>query len=124
MKETSGRAGFGEAVVGITLVVLGTLALGHNLALLELGPFWRYLPLVLVATGLSKIALNDGKVRAEGIWELLMGCLLLACFFEPYGLGFWQLWPLVNVAWGISWLWAEVTGNRAGQPLKEVENEN
>jgi hypothetical protein len=50
------------------------------------------------------------KQRRHGFWLITIGVWLLISFFEVFGLGFGETWPLLLIAAGISSVW-QATSN-------------
>lgn len=84
---------------GAALMLLGAGMLLERFDVLDLGPYKRYWPLLLVALGLGRL-LTPSEGRRGGIWYLTAGLLLLAA-----SLGLAPLrdsWPIFVVVLGAS----------------------
>jgi uncharacterized integral membrane protein len=50
--QENGDAGMKGSFAGIVLIVLGLLFLAQNFGLLELKPYWKFWPAILIVIGL------------------------------------------------------------------------
>ncbi len=51
-RRNNGDAGMKGSFAGVVLIVLGTLFLAQNFGLLELKPYWKFWPVILLVVGL------------------------------------------------------------------------
>jgi len=96
--------------LGALLLLLGVAFLLHNFYLIDVGPVWRYWPLIIVALGLSKLVLADTpRERRRGIWWTFIGLWLFVSVAHVFGLTFHDSWPILLIGWGISLVWRALT---------------
>lgn len=96
----------GQLILGTLLLLTGVLFLMDNAEIIDIGPVWRYWPLVLIAVGASKFFGSEtGKQRVEGAWLAFIGAWLFVSFNHVLGLSFRTSWPILIIAWGVTILW-------------------
>lgn len=93
-----------HAILGVALILGGLALLASRADWLDLGPIWRWWPLVLIGLGLSKLAFDRPEERSGGIWLLAAGLYCGIGVWEPYGLSWATGWPVMIVALGASFL--------------------
>jgi len=90
-------------LIGLILIVLGIIFLGHSFDVFRLGHLiHRWWPLILVAIGISKIGRHD---RNSGILLILLGILFLLSSLNIIN---WhqirRFWPVILIIIGIGML--------------------
>ena len=94
LQQTTGGALLIAAGVILFLVQRGTIALKS---------IWLYWPVVLFVTGLMKIVSpRPARDVPSGVFEIVLGGWFMACNFHWYGFTYWQTWPFIFVAIGLS----------------------
>ncbi len=92
-----------QLVWGGILLIFGTALLLNNLGLLDIGPVWRYWPLLIVALGIGKIVTAESpREWGGGIWMIFIGAWLYISVFRVFGFGFHDSWPILLVGVGVS----------------------
>ena len=111
----------GQLILGTVLMVMGILFLMDNADIIDIGPVWRYWPLILVAAGAGKY-LNalEGKERIEGAWLAFAGAWLYISINHVFGLRFATSWPLLVIAWGVTILWKSMLKHGSNDAQKEA----
>lgn len=95
------KADLQKLVWGAVLVTIGALLTLDN-AGFEVGPLWRYSPLVLVAIGAAKIINpDDDGGRIAGMTWILFGIWLYINLAGLFGMRFGNSWPIVIIIFGI-----------------------
>ncbi len=93
----------GQLVVGFALMVMGILFLMDNADLINIGPVWRFWPLILVAGGAAKfLGAQRSKEMIQGAWIAFAGAWIYISINHVLGLHFGTTWPLLVIAWGIT----------------------
>jgi hypothetical protein len=88
----------GAPLVGVILIVLGSVFLLDELGIMMLGHLETWWPMLLVLLGVSKMAWNR-HVGAGG-WLVLVGLWLQAVELSLFGLTFGNSWPVFLIAVG------------------------
>ena len=98
-------------VVGSLLLLAGAALLLENFGVTEIGPLWRFWPLILIGLGIARIS-NAASRREEGagIWLLLLGIWFTISIFHVGGLTFSDTWPAIFIALGVSMIWKSLPG--------------
>jgi hypothetical protein len=102
-----------KATWGIILVSIGALFFLTEIDLVEIGGFWRFWPLILIALGTAKL-FSPGRdgARGGGVWMLLVGACALLINFDVFGLRWSNAWPIFIIAAGVSIVWEALFGRR------------
>jgi hypothetical protein len=98
-------------VIGSFLLLAGGSLLLENFGLIDIGPLWRFWPLILIGLGIAKI--SDAASRREqgaGVWLLLLGLWFMVSIFQIGGLTFGDTWPAILIALGASMIWKSLPG--------------
>lgn len=105
-------------VVGLFVILLGTLLTLDNFDILEVEDFLAWWPTVLIALGLVHL-LQPRRSKVGGTLFLLIGSVLLAANLGYLPMNVWELWPLIFVFIGISMISGTISRRRrmaAGVP--------
>lgn len=103
-----------DAVVGIMLIVFGTVLLLHQMDILyleDLGvrSIWQLWPVIFIIIGIGKLADAPTMYHiGTGVWWIFLGTWLYVSINHVYGLGFGETWPAMLVAWGVSMMWDSI----------------
>lgn len=102
-----------QLLMGLVIIAVGVLFTLDNLGMLEAQEYLRYWPAGLVAIGGLKLwqARGDGGMLA-GLLFVLAGTWLLLESFAVITVSFWELWPVLLVAFGVSLVWRGFHGRR------------
>jgi len=114
------RANAGRLTVGLIVLSLGVLMLVDRLNYFDISVMQLFPGMVLIALGLSRIALaqvdpasvggcNPGvngrrRVRADlrqGLWLMTIGSWLIVNAVQLFGLTYGTSWPLLLIAGGV-----------------------
>jgi hypothetical protein len=104
-----------DAVIGIILVLFGTVMLLNQLEIismydLHIYSIWQLWPFIFVVIGIGKLADAPSLSHiGKGIWLIFLGLWLYVSINHVYGLGFGETWPAMLIAWGISMMWDSFT---------------
>ena len=104
-----------DAVVGIMLILFGTVLLLHQLDvfyMVDLGirSIWQLWPFILVIIGIGKLADAPTLYHiGHGIWWIFLGVWLYVSINYVFGLSFGETWPAMLIAWGVSMMWESLT---------------
>ncbi len=91
-----------QVVLGLMLIVVGTVVLLDRLDYIDASLSWHYWPLLLVAVGINQaIGSPSPREFGNGLWTAFIGLWLFACFEHIFGLTFRNSWPLFILAWGV-----------------------
>jgi len=100
-----------HVVIGSFLLLAGGALLLENFDVIEIGPLWRFWPLILIGLGITRI--KDATTRHEqgvGVWLLLLGIWFMVSIFHIGGLTFGDTWPAILIALGVSMIWKSLPG--------------
>lgn len=98
-----------QFTVGGAVLLLGIVFLLNNFDLIDIGPAWRFWPLIVVAMGLSKIVQAENSLeRRRGFWWTFIGLWLFVSVAHIFGLTFRDSWPILLIGVGISMIWKSV----------------
>lgn len=102
-----------QTMVGVSLVVLGTVFFLDQMDIVPMQNLWQYWPWLLVAVGLVRI-IDPASPRdvSSGCWTMLIGLWLCANFEGWYGINFGNSWPALLIGWGITMLLGPVLHQR------------
>lgn len=90
-------------VWGLILMGLGIFLLLDNLDIFDVLNWWHYWPIVMVIFGMNKmIDFDSAKEFANGVWLVVVGLWLYACFEHIWGMTFGNSWPVFLIACGAS----------------------
>ena len=93
-------------LAGGLLIVAGAALLLDNIGMLDIGPLWRFWPLILVGIGIVKIVnAASRREQGSGIWLLLLGLWFGVLTLNIGGLTFSDIWPALFIALGVSMIW-------------------
>ena len=109
---------------GLVLVCIGLAILLDQMDMFEIRELWHYSPLLLVVVGINKmIGYPTARHFTSGLWLMFMGVwLFFAVFDHVFGLTFWNSWPFVIIASGVSMILRPFIQQRFA-PNEELRNE-
>ena len=114
-----------QLIVGIFLAAVGVLMLLNNFDVLDVGPIWKFWPLIIVALGLSKIFQAQTRYqRGKGYWLLFLGAWMFISVFHVFGLGWHDSWPILIIGWGTAMVYKSTVQNASISPESEVPHGN
>ena len=101
------RRSFGAHIlIGSFLVLAGGALLVENFGVIDIGPIWRFWPLILVGLGIVRIReATSRRTQGAGLWLLLLGLWFAVPTLHIGGLTFSDTWPAIFIAIGLSMLW-------------------
>jgi len=102
----------GRLIVGVGVILLGTLILLDNLDMIEAHYLFRYWPVLLMAYGAYRM-LSPGAGKGFGLVILVIGAILLANAMDLTDINLWELWPALIILLGLS-LILRARGTSAG----------
>lgn len=95
-----------QLLVGALLILAGLALLLENQDIIDVGPIWRYWPLLVIGFGIAKLFRADTREeQGSGLWILIIGLWFLVSVQRLWGLSFHETWPAVFIAFGASMLW-------------------
>jgi hypothetical protein len=95
-----------QLLVGGLLILAGLALLLENQDIIDVGPIWRYWPLLVIGFGIAKLFRADTREeQGSGLWILIIGLWFLVSVLRLWGLSFHETWPAVFIAFGASMLW-------------------
>ena len=104
MKERT-RLG-SQLLVGSLFVLAGIALLLENQEIINVGPIWRYWPLLVIAFGIAKFfRATTREEQGSGLSFTIIGLWFLVSVLELWGLTWHETWPAVFVAFGVSLVW-------------------
>ena len=109
-----------QNVVGSILILAGAGLLFENFGVIDIGPIWRFWPLILVGIGIARMRMaTSRREQGVGLWLLLLGLWLTVSILHVGGLSFSDTWPALFVALGVSMIWKSLPGFPASSREKE-----
>jgi hypothetical protein len=111
------RSSLTRTIIGLVLVVVGVAMLLEFQNIVDIGPLWRYWPVILIGVGALKFfQAFDRDEQGGGIVMVLIGSWLLISIQHYWDLSFHETWPAVFVAIGISLLWKALPPMKLDKP--------
>jgi predicted membrane protein len=89
-------------VMGLFLILAGTLLVLDRLGILSADPLWDFWPVILIVIGLLKLVGPASGNRGGGVVLLGVGSWFLLRNFTSLELRFWDIFPFVVVLIGVS----------------------
>ena len=100
-----------QVLIGSFLVLAGGALLLENFGVIDIGPIWRFWPLILIGKGIARM--REAPSRREqglGLWLVLLGLWFTVSILHIGGLTFSDTWPAIFIAFGVSMLWKSLPG--------------
>lgn len=102
-------------VFGLIVVSIGVVFTLDRLDLVEVGQFWDYWPVVVIAVGVGHLA-QPGRASNRG-WGVAL--VVFGSWYLAYNLAWvdhspWHLWPILLVLVGLGLVWKAVRGPASG----------
>ena len=89
--------------LAVILIAVGVLFLLDNLNVLDIGNFWEFWPVILIAVGLMKLTGSNFQDKSSASVLIGMGLLFLLLNLNIlYWDEIWQFWPLILILIGVS----------------------
>lgn len=105
----------GGFVLGIVIILAGTLMLLDNLGILQARTFWDYAPLILVALGLGKVIEAQGRPASSILGGLFVaaGALWFLENMDVLRFNARLIWPVLIIGFGLTFLIRAVERQRS-----------
>ena len=88
---------------GLVLIAVGVVILVKKMDWFEFYTLWHYWPLFIVVAGAIKmVTYTRAKEFTSGLWTVLVGLWLFAVFEDMFGLTWYNSWPFVIIASGVT----------------------
>jgi predicted membrane protein len=98
-----GRRGFGTAILGIGVLMVGAILLLDNFGVMDATDLFAYWPVLLILVGVSHFVRPKGSRRyAAGSIFIFVGVVILLSNLGYISFGIWDLWPVILVIAGLS----------------------
>ncbi|MCH7754767.1 hypothetical protein IH970_06545 [candidate division KSB1 bacterium] len=89
--------------LAVILIAVGVLFLLDNLNVLDIGNFWEFWPVILIAVGLMKLTGSNFQDKSSASVLIGIGLLFLLLNLDIlYWDEIWQFWPLILILIGVS----------------------
>jgi len=114
-----------QLIVGFALVAVGALLILDNLEVLDVGPVWKFWPLIIVAVGLNKVFQAETLYQqGKAVWVVFLGCWMFISVFHLFGLGWHNSWPILIIGLGIAMVLKSSFRNERLYGQSEVQHGN
>ncbi|WP_229218603.1 LiaF transmembrane domain-containing protein [Rugamonas brunnea] len=105
MEQDGARRMRKQLLVGVMLIVAGTVVLLDRVNLLDLdldlASIWHYWPWLLVVLGINNmLPPTSPRYFLNGLWKVFFAGWWYVSYEHVWGLDFSQTWPALLVAWG------------------------
>ncbi len=111
--------------LAVILISVGVLFLLDNLNILDIGHFWEFWPVVLIAIGLMKLTGSNFQDKSSASVLIIIGVVFLLLNLDIlYWDDIWQFWPLILILIGVSIIMKHKNrsgNNGAKHPEKRVD---
>jgi hypothetical protein len=120
------RQRFGSQLIfGSVLILAGAAMLLDNWDIMDIGPIWRYWPLLLIGfAGVKFFYAGSREEEGSALWTLIIGVWLLVSVLRLWDLGFRETWPAVFIAFGVSMLWKNLPPKNTDPVAQETTHGN
>ncbi|MCI0707889.1 MAG: cell wall-active antibiotics response protein [Ignavibacteriae bacterium] len=116
--QTKPKFGFSpQLVMGLIIVIIGTLFMLGNFEILEAREYLRYWPVLLIALGISKLVYSEHGGKLFGFLLTVGGALLLLDRLYVIDFRWSHFWPLILIGFGGSMLWNAMKRRTGGGTL-------
>jgi hypothetical protein len=109
---------FGPAIIvprlvfGLAVIALGVLFTLDKMGVVDIGDYWAYWPVLLIAVGLGRLLqARCGHSRSSGLVWLCIGTAILLVNLDVVPDTVWHYWPVLLVLLGGSIVWRAATGH-------------
>ena len=105
-------------VFGLVVILLGVLFTLDKLEYLDVGDYWAYWPVLLIAVGLGRLLQPRGSHRrSSGMVWITIGTVILLVNLDVIPHRVWHYWPVLLVLVGVSMVWRAIgsPGGRGGR---------
>ena len=100
-----------HVLVGSFLVLAGGALLLETFGVIDIGPVWRFWPLILIGLGIVRLrGASSRREQGVGLWLLLLGLWFTVSILNIGGLTFSDTWPALFIVFGVSMLWKSLPG--------------
>ena len=114
-----------QLIVGFALVAIGALFILDNFEIIEVGPVWKFWPLIIVTIGLNKVFQAQTLYqRGKGFWLVFLGAWMFISVFNVFGLGWHNSWPILIIGWGVAMVLKSGMRNERLYGESEVQHGN
>jgi hypothetical protein len=115
------RSRFGsQLLVGSLFILAGAALLLENQEIIDVGPIWRYWPLLVIAFGVAKFfRATTREEQGGGLSIFIIGLWFLVSVLQLWGLTWHETWPAVFVALGVSMMWKSLPPMAPREEVKE-----
>jgi predicted membrane protein len=109
--------------LAITLIAIGTLFLLDNLGVVDIGTFWEYWPVILIAVGIAKLVGSGYRDRGSAFTLISIGALFLLFNLNILEWGdIWLFWPVILIIIGISIILGRYKNRSASTSADKTES--
>ena len=100
-------------VFGLVVILLGVLFTLDKLEYIDVGDYWAYWPVLLIALGLGRLLQPRAcQHRSSGVVWIAIGTLILLVNLGVVSHQVWHYWPVLLVLLGMSIVWRAIAGPR------------
>lgn len=123
------RFSMNDVLIGVILILFGTMLLLHKTDIIyldELGiqSIWHLWPFIIVLFGIGKLFDAPSVYHCgNGLWLIFIGLWLYVSIYHVYGLSFSETWPAILIVWGAGMMWDSFTKQKKySYQMKKEEN--
>lgn len=114
-----------QLIFGTVLILAGAAMFLDNWDIVNIGPIWRYWPLLVIGfAGVKFFYAGSREEEGSALWTLIIGLWLLVSFLHLWDLGFRETWPAVFIAFGVSMLWKNLPPKNTAAVAQETPHGN
>lgn len=90
-------------VLGLILIIAGSVFLADRLAIIDTGLVWRFWPVAIGLVGLARIVSARKLTHVvRGAFTILVAFWVYACIEHLFGWTFRTSWPIIVISYGVS----------------------
>jgi predicted membrane protein len=122
MADEGIREGAPRVALGLVVIAVGVLFTLDKLGSVDVGEFWEYWPVLLIAVGIGRVLQPRGtQGRGFGVVLIVLGTWFLLSNLDVIHYSFGDVWPILVVLLGIMMVWRAITGPFFESPRRRLK---